>query len=240
MLIKPELMSNCNLSPGFKSPDPSKFDYEAYKSYIETKLPIESPILFYMHSNAEIGYLTNMCDTIFSTILDVQGGSGGGGKKDSGAMNILMDLKNRAPADYNMFEIESRIKEKAPYVVVALQEAERMNKLLGEIKSSLENLRLGLVGALNITEEMESLSQALTLNKVPASWEKVAYFSKKGLLAWFQDLIDRNTQLTAWTTTLETPLSVCISYLFNPMSYLTAIMQVTSRKHMLPLNDMKT
>lgn len=33
---------------------------------------------------------------------------------------------------------------------------------------------------------------------------------------------------------------MCVSYLFNPMSYLTAIMQVTSRKHMLPLNDMKT
>lgn len=33
---------------------------------------------------------------------------------------------------------------------------------------------------------------------------------------------------------------MCISYLFNPMSYLTAIMQVTSRKYKLPLNDMKT
>jgi len=99
-----------------------------------------------------------------------------------------------------------------------------MNKLLGEIKASLENLRLGLVGALNITEDMELLSQGLILNKVPASWEKVAYFSKKGLLAWFNDLIERNLQLQAWSTTLETPVSVCISYLFNPMSYLTAIM----------------
>jgi dynein heavy chain len=32
-----------------------------------------------MHPNAEIGYLTTMCDTIFDTIVDVQGGSGGGG-----------------------------------------------------------------------------------------------------------------------------------------------------------------
>jgi len=58
-----------------------------------------------MHPNAEIGYLGNMCETIFSTILDVQGGSGGPGKKDSGAMNILLDLKNRSPVDFNMFEI---------------------------------------------------------------------------------------------------------------------------------------
>lgn len=105
VLIKPELLANCNLSQGFKSPDPAKFDYEAYKVYIDTKLPVESPILFGMHPNAEIGYLGNMCETIFSTILDVQGGSGGPGKKDSGAMNILLDLKNRSPVDFNMFEI---------------------------------------------------------------------------------------------------------------------------------------
>ena len=115
-----------------------------------------------------------------------------------------------------------------------------MNKLLFEIRTGLEGLRLGLSGALNITEEMEALQSALMLNKVPATWEKVAYFSKKALLAWFQDLIERNIQLQAWSSTLETPISVCISYLFNPMSYLTAIMQVTSRKYKLPLNDMKT
>jgi len=115
-----------------------------------------------------------------------------------------------------------------------------MNTLLYEIKTGLEGLRLGLSGALNITEDMEALQTALMLNKVPAVWEKVAYFSKKALLAWFQDLIDRNIQLQAWSQNLETPLSVCISYLFNPMSYLTAIMQVTSRKYKLPLNDMKT
>jgi dynein heavy chain, axonemal len=111
-----------------------------------------------MHPNAEIGYLTSMCDSIFNTIVDVQGGSGGGGKQDSGTMNIVMDLKNRISPDFNMFDIEAKIKDKNPYVVVAIQECERMNVLLFEIKTSLENLRLGLIGALNITEEMEGLS----------------------------------------------------------------------------------
>lgn len=31
---------------------------------------------------------------------------------------------------------------------------------------------------------------------------------------------------------------VCVSYLFNPMSYLTAIMQVTARTKQLPLDNM--
>jgi len=41
---------------------------------------------------------------------------------------------------------------------------------------------------------------------------------------WFSDLIDRNAQLISWTALMETPISLNISYLFNPMSYLTAIM----------------
>jgi dynein heavy chain len=47
------------LAPGFKSPDPVKFDREAYRKYIEEKLPMEQPQMFGLHPNAEIGYLTN-------------------------------------------------------------------------------------------------------------------------------------------------------------------------------------
>lgn len=59
-----------------------------------------------MHPNAEIGYLTEQCQTLFSTILDVQGGStGGASKKDDGVMTQLMLLKNTCPPDFNFFDI---------------------------------------------------------------------------------------------------------------------------------------
>jgi dynein heavy chain len=45
-------------------------------------------------------------------------------------------------------------------------------------------------------------------------------------------------QLVEWTTTLRTPKSLWISGLFNPMSYLTAVMQVTARQFNLPLDCM--
>jgi len=105
-----------------------------------------------------------------------------------------------------------------------------MNTLLLGIKSSLEDLRLGLTGALNMTDAMELLQMSLSFNKVPASWESNAYFSKKTLAMWFSDLIERNNQLQEWSKELETPKSLCISYLFNPMSFLTAIMQYTARQ----------
>lgn len=194
--------------------------------------------MFWMHPNAEIGYLTTQCETLFSTILEVQGGgSAGASKKDDGVMTQLLQYKNTCPPDFSMFDITAKAVEKTPFQVVCLQECERMNTLLGEIRRSLEDLRLGLTGALNITDSMEGLASALSLNRVPANWEKYAYFSRKGLILWYSDLIERNAQLAAWTLEMETPNSLCISYLFNPMSFLTAIMQKTARESGLPLDD---
>jgi len=113
-----------------------------------------------------------------------------------------------------------------------------MNILLHTIRVSLFELDAGMKGQLNVTDAMEGLSNALSINKVHESWEKFAYFSKKSLVDWFADLLQRITQLTIWSSELLTPKSLWIPGLFNPMSFLTAIMQVTARAHLLPLDDM--
>jgi dynein heavy chain len=226
------------LAPGFKSPDPLKFDREQYRKYIEEKLPIEQPQMFGLHPNAEIGYLTTMSETLFATIMSVQGGSGGGGGDDSKVKSLILTLLSTLPTNFNMFDVNAKAKNKTPYVVVCLQECERMNILLDEIRDSLNDLDSGLKGSLNITDAMELLQLQLNMNLVAGSWEKYAYFSKKNLLDWFADMKERVTQLTVWCENLETPPVVWISGLFNPMSYLTAIMQVTARAALLPLDDM--
>ena len=130
-----------------------------------------------------------------------------------------------------MFDLFAKVKDRTPFIIVCLQECERMNILLSEIRKSLNDLDAGLKGQLNITDAMESLSEALNLNKVSPDWEKWAYFSKKALVEWFADLLLRIEQLTLWGEEMVTPKVLWISGLFNPMSYLTAIMQNTSREH---------
>lgn len=90
-----------------------------------------------------------------------------------------------------MLDINARAKEKTPYVVVCIQECERMNTLLTVIRTSLLELDAGLKGQLNITDAMEGLANALSINKVHDSWEKYAYFSKKALTEWYADLLLR-------------------------------------------------
>jgi len=114
-----------------------------------------------------------------------------------------------------------------------MQECEVMNVMLKEIYTSLEELELGLAGSLNMTDTMESLAIALALNRVPDNWA-VFYFSKRPLNSWFNDLERRCLQLVAWSTEMNKPRSVCISWLFNPLSFLTAIMQTTARGRELP------
>jgi len=63
-----------------------------------------------------------------------------------------------------------------------------MNTLLTVIRNSLEDLRLGMEGALNMTDNMEALLSCLSFNKVPATWTENAYFSKKPLILWFTDM----------------------------------------------------
>merc|ERR1711907_224949 len=85
---------------------------------------------------------------------------------------------------------------------------------------------------------MEQTTKDLFLNTVPGRWGK-EYASKKDLATWFDDLILRIEQLQRYgEDTICVPPSLWISGLFNPMSFLTAIMQVTARQKGLALDDM--
>jgi len=231
---------NMTLAPGFRSPDPQKFDRNAYIKYVEEKLPAETPAMFGLHANAEIGYLTNLGEKLFATILQCSGGSGGGGgsKKDEAVKALLNRFLNDLPPEFIMLDLFARAKDKTPYVVVCLQECERMNTLTSTMKKSLEELNAGLLGQLNMTDDMEQLGNKLFLNMQPDLWVKYAYFSNKDLLSWFDDLLLRIKQLQDYSEEMTAPASLWISGLFNPMSFLTAIMQVTSRQTGLPLDNM--
>lgn len=58
------------LAPGF--PAPPNTDYVGYHQYIEDAMPAESPYLYGLHPNAEIGFLTTTSENLFRTIFEMQ------------------------------------------------------------------------------------------------------------------------------------------------------------------------
>ena len=61
---------------------------------------------------------------------------------------------------------------------------------------------------------------------MPAGWTKLAYASDYALASWYADLLLRIRELDVWTQDFTLPASVWLGGLFNPQSFLTAIMQV--------------
>ncbi|XP_014206492.1 dynein beta chain, ciliary [Copidosoma floridanum] len=241
-LMQPDLVDGeLFLAPGF--PAPPNTDLAGFHAYIDEVLPPESPYLYGLHPNAEIGFLTTTSENLFRTVFEMQprdAGSSGGQTvtREEKVKQILDEILEKLPDEFNMAEITGKVEERTPYVIVAFQECERMNYLTGELKRSLRELDLGLKGELTITSDMENLETALFLDQVPASWAQRAYPSLLGLNAWFVDLLLRIRELETWSTDFVLPSSVWLAGFFNPQSLLTAIMQSTARRHELPLDKM--
>ncbi|XP_039082400.1 dynein heavy chain 17, axonemal [Hyaena hyaena] len=229
------------LAPGFQIPP--NLDYKGYHEYIDENLPPESPYLYGLHPNAEIGFLTVTSEKLFRTVLEMQpketdSGAGTGVSREEKVKAVLEEILEKIPETFNMAEIMAKAAEKTPYVVVAFQECERMNILTNEMRRSLKELNLGLKGELTITTDMEDLSIALFYDTVPDTWVARAYPSMMSLAAWFADLLLRIRELEAWTTDFALPTTVWLAGFFNPQSFLTAIMQSMARKNEWPLDKM--
>ncbi|XP_072259402.1 dynein axonemal heavy chain 9 [Pyxicephalus adspersus] len=240
--IKPEMLEGeLFLAPGF--PLPGNMDYNGYHQYIDDVLPAESPYLYGLHPNAEIGFLTQTSEKLFRTVLEMQPrdssmGDGGGVTREEKVKATLDEILEKLPEEFNMSELIAKAEERTPYIVVAFQECERMNMLTSEIKRSLKELNLGLKGELTMTSDMESLQNAIYLDQVPESWTKRAYPSMAGLAGWFVDLLSRIKELETWTSDFALPSAVWLAGFFNPQSFLTAIMQSMARKNEWPLDKM--
>ncbi|GAB6022905.1 Dynein heavy chain 9, axonemal [Chamberlinius hualienensis] len=240
--LRPEqLEGELQLAPDF--PTPPNMDYICYHQYIDDALPSENPLLYGLHSNTEIGFLTTSTETLFKTVLELRPQNSGmsGGMvttREEKVKQTLDDLLEKLPDEFNIPELSAKVEDKTPYVVVALQECERINVLLREMRRSLIELDLGLKGELTITDAMDGLANGLYLEHIPSSWVQLSYPSLMGLNSWYADLLQRYKEMESWTNDFQMPAVVWLPGFFNPQSFLTAIMQSTARKNEMPLDKM--
>ncbi|BET02170.1 Dynein, axonemal heavy chain [Nesidiocoris tenuis] len=238
----PELLEgDLYYCPGFKAPPNT--DYIGYHRYIDATIPPESPLLYGLHPNAEYNFLTTQAANLFNIIFELQpretsGEGGDGASKEDKVRSAVDDILDKCGETFHVHEMMAKTEDRSPYTIVAFQECERMNILTNEMKRSLRELSLGLKGELTITSDMEVLEEALFVDKVPDAWMAKAYPSNLGLAAWFSDLQLRQKELEVWTGDFILPATIWLGGLFNPQSFLTAIMQMTARKNEWPLDKM--
>lgn len=252
VIFNESLMKKGELAPKLSSPEAHIWDYSMYANLIAKNLPAESPLIYGLHPNAEIGFLSNKAENLFNTIMQIEVGSEASDSAGSGSVlrETLADLTERCPSTFNLLELSERAEQRVldpdgPYTVVLIQECTRLNALVSEIAFTLDELTKGLNGQLNMSQGMEDMSQCLELNQVPGrnpfhvcNWERLAWASRKSLSSWFNDMLLRRNQLAEWSKSLVLPFSIWLPGLVNPTALLTAIKQVTSRKRKLPLDSM--
>jgi dynein heavy chain len=250
--MKDELLDETEMYPfaedekgvSFMSPAPTTF--EKYVEHIDTMGP-DTPIAFGLHPNAEIDFRTTQSNNMFKTLLELQprvaGGAGEGVVTPQQiAETVAQDFLDKyGEKTFDIEELARGLDEQGPYQNVFIQEMDVMNVLLTEIKRSIKELQLGFAGELTMSESMETLMDSFYMDSVPATWSKKGWPSLRALASWSANFMDRLNQLEEWSANpAEIPKVTWIGGMINPMSFLTAICQVTAQKANIPLDTLVT
>jgi dynein heavy chain len=207
-------------------------------------LTSETPLAFGLHPNAEIGFRTDISEELLKVILELSAASSEGGGDATSAQQVaeslIQDIQDGfGQTNFDLENIITSVEQMGPFQNVVVQECDRMNLLIVEMTRSLVELDLGFRGELTVSDQMEDLANALFLDRVPVKWEKLAYPSMRSLAMWLTDLQARIGQLGDWSANPgETPICTWVSGLFNPQSFLTAVMQATAQKDNLELDKL--
>ncbi|KAJ1444701.1 dynein heavy chain and region D6 of dynein motor-domain-containing protein [Pelagophyceae sp. CCMP2097] len=227
----------------FHAPETS-LQYDKVLEHLDNAGRGDSPLAFGLHSNADVEFRTAASQQVCRSILDLAPGGFGGSNKASSAQNVaegvLQDiLEQLREAPFDIDSILSLLDDSGPFKNAFLHECELMNGLLQRILKTLEDLDLGFRGELTISEPMETLQNALFLDRVPQVWCDVTYPSRRPLSSWVVDMQLRIGQLRDWTRApSDAPTVTWLSGLFQPASFLTAIMQAAAQAKQLELDKL--
>jgi dynein heavy chain len=212
-------------------------------------LPLENaPNVFGLHANAETGYLRNAAEEMWAGLVELmpRGSDGAtqGASREATLTRLAADILAQIPAPFDRKMILRQQLERAaaaghdslqPTQVVLMQELERWNTLVNVIDSSLRSLQSALAGMIGMSSELDEVSTALSNGQLPAQWRRWAPATRKNLGRWLVHFQRRYQQFQQWVEAGE-PNCLWLSGLMVPESYLSALVQITCRKYVWPLD----
>ncbi|KAI4568749.1 hypothetical protein MJG53_014367 [Ovis ammon polii x Ovis aries] len=212
---------------------------ENFVEAIEALPLANTPEVFGLHPNAEIGYYTQAARDMWAHLLELQpqtGESSAGISRDDYIGQVAKDIENKMPKVFDLDLVRKHLGQGvSPTSVVLLQELERFNKLVIRMTRSLAELQRALAGEVGMSSELDDVARSLFLGQIPNIWRKLAPDTLKSLGNWMLYFLRRFNQYTTWVTESE-PSVMWLSGLHIPESYLTALVQATCRRNGWPLD----
>ncbi|KAJ9456696.1 Dynein-1-alpha heavy chain [Diplonema papillatum] len=222
---------------------------DAYVNQVKDMHNDNSPEVFGLHPNAEIGYLTTMTKSLWANLLLVQSVSGsaasasatGGESADDKLKKLSQEVMAQLPEAFDRKLVMMQEKKKnpdgflTPVQVVLLQELERWNALVTTMMSSLKELLRALAGIIGMSADLDDLASALLIGQLPPSWRRKAPATNKALGSWMVHFKTRYEQYRDWIDKGE-PVVMWLSGVMIPDSFIAALVQTTCRKYKWPLD----
>ncbi|XP_062377845.1 dynein axonemal heavy chain 5 [Sardina pilchardus] len=202
-------------------------------SHIDTLPLVDSPEVFGLHPNADITYQSNLASETLSTIISVQpkdSGGGAGETRESSVQRLANEMLEKLPANYVPHEVRTHLQKMGafqPMTIFLRQEIDRMQRIIGRVRSTLTDLKLAIDGTIVMAEDLREALDSMYDARVPRLWLKVSWAAAT-LGFWFTELLERNHQLHDWTFSGR-PNQFWLTGFFNPQGFLTAMRQETTR-----------
>uniref|UniRef100_A0A8C7NCB1 Dynein, axonemal, heavy chain 5 n=1 Tax=Oncorhynchus kisutch TaxID=8019 RepID=A0A8C7NCB1_ONCKI len=207
-----------------------------YLLHIETLPLVDSPEVFGLHPNADITYQTNMANKILSTIINIQpkdSGGGGGETREATVQKLANEMLDKLPPDYVPHEVRAHLQKMGlfqPMNIFLRQELDRMQRIIGCVRSTLTDLKLAIDGTIIMSEDLRDALDSMYDARIPKLWQKISWDSAT-LGFWFTELLERNQQFYTWISSGR-PHQFWLTGFFNPQGFLTAMRQETTRMNL--------
>merc|ERR1719420_2244124 len=217
-VFKPSFSFN-NYQAEFDYKIPEGLEIQAYRDYINTLPMVDSPLIFGLHTNADLTYrqseatLAKMPPDFIEEIFRKQ----------------IEKLKGPPNTTDKGFL--------APLNIFLFQELQRLQKIISIVRSNLKNLSMAIDGTVVMTVELLDDLNAIFDARVPKRWTHDASGGEISWLlpnmgGWFTGLIDRFNLLQNW---LENSRSAMKGYWLtgftNAQGFLTGMRQEVTRQH---------
>lgn len=225
--------------PGGAAEGKSAQELATYVDTVETLPLTNSPAVFGLHPNAEIGYYTNMSKSVWRDLISLQprsAQSGAGISREDYIGGVASDIQSKVPDQVDVDLIRKKLGgPPSPTQVVLLQELDRWNLLTARMTVSLGDLQKALVGEIGMSDELDALGNALYDGFLPNMWRNLCPKTEKPLGSWMEHFTQRFAQYMSWVEHGD-PKVMWLSGLGIPESYLTALVQATCRAKNWPLD----
>ncbi|KAG9275828.1 dynein heavy chain 5, axonemal-like [Astyanax mexicanus] len=207
-----------------------------YHSHIDALPLVDTPEVLGLHPNADISCQTNMASEILSTIINIQpkDSSGGGDEtRESTVLRLANEMLEKLPPDYVAHEVRTHLQKMGlvqPMTIFLRQELDRMQNIIGCVRSTLTDLKLAIDGTIIMSEDLRDALDSVYDARVPKLWQRSSWDSAT-LGFWFTELLERNQQFHSWTFNGR-PHQFWLTGFFNPQGFLTAMRQETTRMNL--------